>query len=116
MDDSQARLREAIIDAINGRRRLQITYKGGDRLVEPYLLYETQAGNHILHGWQIGGAWEKSPPPDWCNLSLKYISLATPLPDCFDEPHPEYNPDSKQFHRVIVATPKGTQATYHCSL
>jgi hypothetical protein len=98
--------RWTILQAIRDRLRLRVRYKGQERILDPYLLYETHAGAEILHGWQVDGAFEHSKPPDWCNLKLDQISRAT-LAEPYGEPQQDYNPESSNFYRIIAATPKG---------
>ena len=99
-------LKSTILKAIQNRNLLWVVYKGLAKVVEPYLLYESKSGDEILHGWQTSGEYDKSPPPDWCNLNLESINAATVLEDRYRQPHPHYNPNSKNFHRVIAFTPK----------
>jgi len=101
-------MKNTIIAAIQARNLLQVICKGYTRTVEPYLLYESKAGDEILHSWQVSGEWEKTPPPDWCNLRLDEITSATALAEHYDQPRPDYNPTSTRFHRVIVSTPAPT--------
>lgn len=82
--------------------------KGINRTVEPYLIYESKAGDEILHSWQVSGDYDRTPPPDWCNLRMDEITAATVLAEHYAQPHPEYNPNSTRFHRVLVSTPQGS--------
>jgi hypothetical protein len=100
-------MKSTIIEAIQSRSLLEITCKGYNRVVEPYLLYESKAGGEILHSWQVDGEWDKTPPPDWCNLRLDEITSAVVLEQQYEFPRPEYNPSSTRFHRVIASTPVG---------
>ena len=92
-----ARLRKLISD----KTVLSVVYEGGTKIVEPYLVFESKDGKRLLHGWQRSGAWKTSPPPDWTNLSLSKIASMTLTNEKFDHPHPEYDPRSDRFHRVL---------------
>lgn len=100
-------MKSAIIEAIQGRNLLNVTCKGLNRTVEPYLISESKAGDEILHSWQVSGEFDRTPPPDWCDLRMDEITAATALAELYVQPHPEYNPNSTRFHRVIVSTPQG---------
>ena len=106
MGPAVAAKRQAIEAAILSRNLLQVRGRGLTRIVEPYLLYESKAGALILHSWQVAGEFEESCPPDWCDLRLDEIYAVTVLDKRYERPHPDYNPNSKRFHRVIVYTPK----------
>jgi len=99
-----------ILDAIQRRQRLALTYKGEQRLVEPYLLYATETGEEILHGWQISGHSSRGRAPHWINLTLAAISSAK-ADRPYEAPRPDYNPESPGFHKVIAFTPKGARAS-----
>lgn len=94
-------MQDVICQTIREKRLLTVLYKDLERVVEPYLLYESKAGKLVLHSWQVDGEYEKTPPPDWCNMSLSDISSVTAMDRTFDQPHPDYNPESSRFHRVI---------------
>ena len=86
---------------------MEVRSKGLTRVLEPYLLTETKAGDVVLHGRQVRGEWVETPPPDWCDLRLEDIDAVTVLDERYEHPHPDYNPDSKKFYRVIVHTARG---------
>ncbi len=100
-------MKATLIEAIQNRSLVRVICKGYTRVVQPYLLYESKSGNETLHGWQVSGEYDKTSPPDWCNLNLKYITAVTVLEDHYGQPHPDYNPNSKGFYRVLASTPKG---------
>ena len=95
---------DVICQAIRERRLLSVQYKGRERIVEPYLLFESKAGDLVLHGWQVDGAWENTPPPDWSNLKLADVSSVRSLDRTYAHPRPDYDPSSPRFHRVICCT------------
>ncbi len=92
-----ARLRKLISE----KTIVSVVYDSGTKIVEPYLVYETKGGKRLLHGWQRTGDWKTSPPPDWADLSLEKITSITPTEEKFKQPHPDYNPRSYRFHRVL---------------
>jgi len=103
-------VRSTILAAIENRRRLQVTFRGQSRTVEPYLVFATKARQEVLHSWQTAGDWTHSPPPDWCDMKLVDISAATALAEHYTQPNEGYNPESPRFHRVVICTPQGPTA------
>lgn len=89
-----------IVEAIDGHRLLKLVDDAGERIVEPYLIYESAAGDMLVHGWQRGGAGER-PSPGWCNVHLDDLVAVELMPGRFATPHPEYNPRWAGFHRVL---------------
>lgn len=105
MADERQRHGPSLRRAIRDRRIVRVVHKNRTRLVEPYLVYASQAGELVLHGRQIAGDYETTPPPDWCNLRLSDLTAVRVTPRHFVRPHPDYNPRSPQFHRVLAAIP-----------
>lgn len=92
---------EKITQAIDEHRLLLLTDEAGLRVIEPYLIFESIQGDMLIHGWQQGGAYRKTPPPRWCNLHLDDIHAVEILAERFPKPHRDYNPRSVHFHRVV---------------
>lgn len=90
-----------IARAIDGHCLIVVTDDVGARIIEPYLVFESAAGDMLLHGWQRDGAFKESPPPDWCNLHLDDMLTVKVLAERFGQPRHDYNPRSSNFHRVI---------------
>jgi hypothetical protein len=87
-DRSAARdVQDTLCESIRAKRLVSRVYKGGERIVEPYVLFATKAGDLVLHGWQVAGAWETTPPPHWANLKLADVSSVVPFDRTYTEPH-----------------------------
>ena len=86
---------------IDKRSVIVVTYDGQDRVMEPYLIHRSAAGNTILHGWQVSGAFTKTPPPDWANLSLHKISDIKDTGETFEKPHSGFNRYGEKFGTVV---------------
>jgi len=97
---------DALCQSIRAKQLVSLVYRGGERILEPYVVFATRAGNLLLHGWQVAGAWETTPPPHWANLKLADVSSLVPLDRTYTEPHPGYNPSSARFHRIICQAPR----------
>jgi hypothetical protein len=100
-------MKSTIVEAIKDRNLLNVICKGLSRTVEPYLIYESKSGDEVLHSWQVSGEFDRTLPPDWCDLRMDEITAAT-VAEHYAQPHPEYNPNSTRFHRVLVSTPQGS--------
>ncbi len=87
--------------AIESRQVVEVIHKGMRRVVEPYLLFESSKGDLVLHSWQIGGEYDETPPPDWCNMRISDISGIRDTGTAYSRPHPKYRRASRQFHRVL---------------
>jgi hypothetical protein len=94
-------MQDLICQAIRGKRLIEVTCKGRVRQVEPYLVFESKNGSAVLHSWQVSGEWDKSPPPDWCNLRIEDIDDVKILDRSYHRPHQGYNPDGPQFHTIL---------------
>ena len=101
---------EVITLAIDGHHLLRITDEAGERLLEPYLIFESKEGDMLLHSWQRSGNYRSTPPPRFCNLHVEDIAAAELLEERFMQPHPGYNPKGSQFHRVLYAVDRGPVA------
>ena len=100
-------MQETICHAIHAKQLLMVKEtKSGctyERVVEPYLLFATKAGNLVLHSWQVEGDYDKTAPPDWCNLRLSDIDAIAPLERFYGQPHQKYNPHNqylRQLHKT----------------
>jgi hypothetical protein len=98
---NQTELHRVFRPAIEKRRRVYVCYNGLWRIIEPYLVHESQTGKIIAHGRQTDGEWDKTPPPDWCDLNTERITKAELVDEFFESPHPGYNPANPRFQRVL---------------
>ena len=90
-----------ICRAIGEKRLLEIRYRGEQRVVVPHVLYETKAGNTLLHGHIDDVSFDEDGTTHWCNLRLDEIDTAKALDLYFEYPQPGYNPSSSLFHKII---------------
>jgi hypothetical protein len=87
--------------AIDERAVVVVCDEAGERVIEPYLIFESAAGDMLLHGWQREGAFRDQPPPRWCNLYLEDIVDVKVTTERFLEPRPDYNASGGRFHRLV---------------
>ena len=84
-------VKSTLCKAIQSRRRARMRYKGMERLIDPYLIGTTTAGNEALRAYQVGGYSESGGLPAWRLFVLSAISNVEILDASF-EIHPLYNP------------------------
>ena len=63
-------MRDAICGAIGERRLLKVRYGETERVVEPYLLFETRDGALVLHSWQVEGVPVAGSPEEAVKAAL----------------------------------------------
>jgi predicted DNA-binding ArsR family transcriptional regulator len=84
---------DAIITAIEEKRRLKILYNvGGARIIEPHYYGKDEYGQKKLRAYQVSGYSEGGETRGWKLLivsKIKYIEL---LDEQFEKPRPGYNP------------------------
>ena len=44
-----------------------------------------------MHSWQVGGEWEKTERPDWCNLRVQEIERIQILDRSYQQPRAGYS-------------------------
>jgi WYL domain-containing protein len=96
---------QVICGAIKSRQLLQFYYTGdkvpGTRIVEPYQVGYTKAGNPALSAYYLSGASESGGGPGWRLYTLSDMSQVVALPTQFSGPRPEYKPGTnKILHRI----------------
>ena len=86
--------------AIENRRVVTFTYDGHHRVVEPFLLGVTTAGNPSLRGYQTGGTSKHGLVPGWHLFSLSKIESIAVTQSCFEGVRPFYNPADTAMLRI----------------
>jgi uncharacterized protein (DUF4415 family) len=81
-------LKQALVDAITGRRTLSFVYNGKTRLVEPQCYGVGKRGFELLRGHQLEGGTEREPL-----FSVSKISELVMLDRKFARPGPNYKRD-----------------------
>ena len=97
-----------ICDAIARRRLLMFGYAGVVRTVEPHLHGLTTAGHEALSAWMRPGWSRVDPEGGWRMYRLDAMTNVQVLPDSFDGPRPDFNPDDPHFaeiHCRVTAAP-----------
>ena len=90
-----------ICQAIAERRLLMFGYKGAVRVVEPHLYGRTSTGHEALSAWMRPGWSRADPEGEWRLFHAEALERIQALPEHFDGPRAEYNPDDNHFVEVF---------------
>jgi len=99
-------IEQELIFAINHRRKITVESGGCNRMIEPYVVYQSNSGSKLLHGWQYDGESNTTPPPDWINIRIDSIERLTVEDNKFGIAKRGYNPHSTTFKTVIAFVEK----------
>lgn len=91
-----------IIQSIQERKLLSLTYEGLLRTVEPHAYGISTQGNEILRCYQIEGSHNSDIPHDWVLLAVSKILDLTLLQTSFSGPRPKYNRDDKAMTTIYA--------------
>ncbi len=94
-------IREKIISAIEKNQVMTIVY-GGERVIEPHILYVSSNGNILLDAYQISGYSESNEPVAWKRFNIDEIKSAELVDETFT-PRPDYNPNNSERYVTIIA-------------
>lgn len=86
-----------ICHAIAERRLLSFTYRGSERVVEPHLYGVTRKRHELLCAWVRRDGTASA----WRTFSVNQITGLSILPERFDGPRPDFNPQDPTFEEVF---------------
>jgi len=92
-------VKSTLCEAIKNRRQISMRYEGRERILDPYLIGTTTAGNEALRAYQVGGYSERGGLPAWRLFTLSAISNVKILDTSFGI-HPLYNPYDKAMVQI----------------
>ena len=98
-------VKSSICNAIKNCRQISIVYDGQVRIVDPYLIGITTAGNETLRAYQVRGYSERGGLPAWRIFTLKKISGVEILNTSFTI-RPDYNPNDQAMVRFSCRVEK----------
>jgi hypothetical protein len=79
---------------------------GHTRVVEPYMIYESQLGQRMFHCYQVGGHSQSGQPKNWKNLPIANIKTVQITGKPF-RVRRDYNPaNQSHFPKIHFAVPK----------
>jgi len=93
-------LRGQVCAAIAARRLLMFAYGGVVRVVEPHRCGETTAGHDALSAWMRPGWSRTDPDGGWRMFRLDWIEDLQALPELFQGPREDFNPNDPHFVAV----------------
>jgi hypothetical protein len=89
-----------ICEAIAGRRLMEIWYRGGSRIIEPYCHGTSKAGNEVLRAFQIQGHSNSGQPTAWKLFEVREIQSLQIFDQRFETNRPLYNPNDRDMIRI----------------
>ncbi len=91
---------EMLKQAVLGKHRVQFTYEGRTKVVEPHLVGHNMRGHLLLNAWFVRGD-PKYNEEGWQDYMLVGMSNLIILPECFDKPRFGYNPmDDRKYANI----------------
>jgi predicted DNA-binding transcriptional regulator YafY len=94
---------ELIRHGLRERRRLEFTYHGHLRRVEPHALGGMKDDRLALLAWQVAGGSQSEPPPGWRTFLVEEMEGLRLMPETFI-PRPDYRPEKTRFAKIIAET------------
>ena len=79
---------QSICEAIHQRKRLRLSYGGGERVIEPYV-YGASETHSLLRAYQVSG-FSASRETGWKIFRVEEVTDLALLEEGFDEPRPGY--------------------------
>ncbi len=92
-----------IVDAIQHKKRLQIHYPPGSRLIEPHTLGFSKDGHQLLRAFQVSGASESNEHKDWKLFRLDKLTSQCENGDTFAGPRSGYKKGDKAMKGGIIS-------------
>jgi hypothetical protein len=98
---------DRLCEAVREGRELRLSMRrdppGASRTGEPHIVYESSAGNILLHVYQTAGYSSSGGLPSWRPLSVAEILTAEPTGRKFAVRWQEgYNPANRRFYQRII--------------
>jgi len=91
---------EDLKSAIDKQLIINLEY-GGERLVEPYIIYETSKGKRLVDCYQLNGYSSSGIKTGWKRFDISLIRNIQFTSNVF-EIRSEYNPDnSGRYYRIL---------------
>jgi len=89
----------SLCNAIKNRQQVSMKYEGQRRVVDPYLIGITTAGNEALRAYQVEGYSSSGNLPAWRLFNLRSITEVEILDTSF-RVNAQYNPNDKGMARI----------------
>jgi hypothetical protein len=92
-----------LVDAVRAHRAVELTYRGGSRIVHPHAVYRSSSGKLCLDGVQVAGASRSGTLPGWREYELMKIADVRVLDTSFDTDN-GYKPGSEKYRHGLLAS------------
>ena len=92
--------RSLLCDAISERRSLSLSY-GGNRVVDPHIVYESSAGKILMDAYQTSGYSEGGESIGWKRGEVDQITSVQILDQTFSV-RSDYNPSNRERYVRII--------------
>jgi hypothetical protein len=96
-------MRDIVVRAIRERRILRVNYPPGERLIEPYAIGFTAAGQIVVRAWQREGVSASGGEEGLKLMRLDRFQAIEPTALHFFGPRPDYKPDDPAMKGGIIA-------------
>lgn len=87
--------------AISQRNRIEFTYDGFKRIVEPHTLGLDATGKEVLCGYQVEGDSRSGVSEGWKFFAVDQMKQCVVRPEKFFSPRPAYRRDDGAFSQII---------------
>jgi hypothetical protein len=96
--ESEGIVNEAVCEAIRRRRLIRLTYRGAERIVEPYLHGVRNNDTEVLVCFQRSGGSSSGTTTGWKALHVSYIEALEITDIAFVGVEPGFNPDGSSYN------------------
>ncbi|KFN38235.1 hypothetical protein KN63_05030 [Smithella sp. F21] len=95
-------MNHTIINAIQQKKLLSLSYDGITRTVEPHAYGVSSKGNELLRCYQVRGGHGSEKPHDWDLLTVSKIVALTDTEEHFSGARPDYKRDDKAMQTIYA--------------
>lgn len=92
----------SISAAISRQNRIEFTYDGFKRIVEPHTLGLDAAGKELLCGYQVAGDSRSGVSEGWKFFAVDQMKQCVVRREKFSTPRPAYRRDDGAFSQIIA--------------
>lgn len=95
-------MNQMIIDAIQQKKLLSLSYDGIARTVEPHAYGVSSKGNELLRCYQIRGGHNSEKPHVWDLLTVSKIVALADTGESFGSARPDYKQNDKAMQTIYA--------------
>ena len=90
-----------ICEAIRSKHLLVVDYGGAERLVQPHVYGDDQAGDRLLSAYQVAGASASGASSGWKFFRMDKVASVALSDRHFHSPRPEFQRNDGAFSKII---------------